>query len=129
MGNHDRADGYAREKVEVGAVVSLRPALTSIKGACQYLGDIGLSKFYQDILPQLDVIKLGTRTLVTLRSLDRLIEANRQQWRADTCLPSIEGEPHHECDSATPATGSALLEDVSPAFRRSGREVARGACT
>jgi hypothetical protein len=42
------------------------------------LGNIGRSKFYSDLLPELDVVKFGTRTFITLESLDRLITANCQ---------------------------------------------------
>ncbi len=65
------------QTVEVGEVSSLRPALASIKSARQYLGDIGPSKFYADILPTLDIVKLGSRTFVTVASLDRLVERHR----------------------------------------------------
>jgi hypothetical protein len=57
----------------------MRPALTDIPGACAYLGNVGRSKFYSDILPQLDIVRLGARTFVTFESLDKLIDANRQQ--------------------------------------------------
>ena len=112
MRNQLKADSRTRGKVKIVAVCSLRPALTSIPGACDYLGGISNSKFYDSILDKLDVVKLGARTFITLRSLDRLIEANRQQRLADTSLPPIEGEPRHrKCSEqrATPATGSALL--------------------
>jgi hypothetical protein len=42
------------------------------------LGNIGRSKFYSDLLPELDVVKFGTRTFITLESLERLIAANCQ---------------------------------------------------
>jgi hypothetical protein len=59
-------------------VAALRPALASIPEACRYLGNPSRAKFYADILPLLDVVKLGTRTMVTVESLDRLIAANRR---------------------------------------------------
>jgi hypothetical protein len=60
------------------AVAFLRPALASIPDACRYLGDPSRAKFYADILPKLDVVKLGARTMVTIESLDQLIAANRR---------------------------------------------------
>jgi hypothetical protein len=42
------------------------------------LGDPSRAKFYADILPKLDVVKLGARTMVTVESLDRLIAASRR---------------------------------------------------
>jgi hypothetical protein len=100
--NHDKADGRVGQKFKIVEVTSLPPALASIKGGCKYLGGIGESKFYQDLLSRLDVVKLGARTFVTVASLDRLIVENRQQ------RPPIEGEPHPECESTIPATGNAL---------------------
>ena len=63
------------------AVVPVRPALASIPNACRYLGDLSRSKFYADILPRLDVVKLGNRTFATLESLDRVVAANRRPPR------------------------------------------------
>jgi hypothetical protein len=77
MSNHLRADGRARG-AQTAADGSVRPALTDIPGACAYLGNVGRSKFYRDLLPQLDVVRFGARTLVTIESLDKLIAANRQ---------------------------------------------------
>ena len=78
MTNHLRADGRVRG-VLAASVGPMRPALTDIPGACAYLGNVGRSKFYSDILPQLDIVRLGARTFVTFESLDKLIDANRQQ--------------------------------------------------
>jgi hypothetical protein len=80
MTDHLQADGSARGKASAQpsvTVASLRPALASIPVACQYLGDPSRAKFYADILPKLDVVKLGARTFVTIDSLDRLIETNK----------------------------------------------------
>lgn len=77
MSKHLKADGRPR----VGAAAAagaLQPALTDIPGACSYLGDIGRSKFYADILPKLDVVRFGARTSITIESLDKLISANLQ---------------------------------------------------
>ena len=81
MKNIMRADGRARGKGEpmsIATVAVLRPALVDIPSACQYLGDPSRAKFYADLLPDLDVVKLGARTFVTLDSLDRLIIANKR---------------------------------------------------
>jgi hypothetical protein len=85
MTKHLRADGRARG-------TTLQPALADIPGACRYLGDVGRSKFYADLLPHLDVVRLGKRTFVTVESLDRLIAANRhttaRRDRADEGAPA-----------------------------------------
>ena len=78
MGKHLRADGRVRGTTSTASDGSFRPALTDIPGACAYLGNIGKSKFYSDILSKLDIVKFGTRTFITLDSLDRLIAANCQ---------------------------------------------------
>lgn len=57
-------------------VAPLRPAVVSISDARRYLGNISRSKFYADVLPQLDVVKIGSRTLPTVESLERLVAAN-----------------------------------------------------
>jgi hypothetical protein len=72
----------------------LKPALTDIPGACGYLGNISRAKLYADILPELDVVRFGSRTLVTVESLDRLIAANRKAaaGQSPLCrLPSRRG--------------------------------------
>ena len=78
MGKHLRADGRVRGTTSTASDGSFRPALTGIPGACAYLGNIGRTKFYGDILSELDVVKFGTRTFITIESLDRLIAANCQ---------------------------------------------------
>jgi hypothetical protein len=77
MVKHTRVDGNA-DAAPTTAVASLRPALADIPGAIDYLGGPSRSKFYADILPKLDIVKLGARTMVTVESLDRLIAAHRQ---------------------------------------------------
>ena len=57
---------------------SLKPALVSILDACAYLGGVSRAKFYADILPKLETVKLGRRNFVVVASMDRLIEANRR---------------------------------------------------
>jgi hypothetical protein len=59
-----------------------KPALASIKAACEYLGGVSRAKFYADILPLLETVKLGSRNFVVVASMDRLIEANRRSQAA-----------------------------------------------
>jgi hypothetical protein len=59
------------------AVSPLKPALASIKSSCEYLGGISRAKFYADILPLLETVKLGNRNFVVIESIDRLIQAKR----------------------------------------------------
>jgi hypothetical protein len=56
----------------------MRPGLASIKASCEYLGNISRAKFYADVLPLLETVKLGSRNFVVIASLDRLIAANRR---------------------------------------------------
>src|SRR5262245_47604378 len=51
----------------------LKPALASIPDACKYMGDVSRAKCYADVLPQLETIHIGTRHLVVVASIDRLI--------------------------------------------------------
>jgi hypothetical protein len=53
-------------------VSTLQPALASIPNACRYLGDLSRSRIYE-LLPRLEIVKIGNRTFVTVASLDRLI--------------------------------------------------------
>jgi len=59
------------------SVTTLRPALASIPDACRYLGGLSRARLYE-LMPQLDVIKIGSRTFITVASLDRLISASTQ---------------------------------------------------
>ena len=61
---------------EVGG--PLKPALASITASCAYLGGVSRAKFYADVLPLLETVKLGSRNFVVVASMDRLIEASRQ---------------------------------------------------
>jgi hypothetical protein len=76
--SHPEGAGIAYQGLPLATIPPLRPALASIRGACQYLGEPSRAKFYADLLPQLDVVKFGARTFVTVESLDRLIAANRR---------------------------------------------------
>ena len=57
---------------------SLKPALASIKASCEYMGGVSRAKFYADILPKLETVKLGSRNFVVVSSMDRLIRAIQQ---------------------------------------------------
>jgi hypothetical protein len=46
--------------------------------ACSYMGGISRAKFYADILPTLETVKLGRRNFVVVASMDALIEASRR---------------------------------------------------
>ena len=76
----ERANGGATAffGAPVVQIVPLSPALASIPDACRYVGGPSRAKFYADILPLLDVVKLGGRTMVTVESLDRLIATIRR---------------------------------------------------
>jgi hypothetical protein len=52
---------------------ALKPALASIRAACKYMGDVSRAKFYSDILPKLETVHVGTRHLIVVSSMDRLI--------------------------------------------------------
>jgi hypothetical protein len=86
--NHVRSDGRVRghgtRAAPIAAVAELRPALTDVPGACRYLGDIGRSTFYADLMPRLDVVHIGTRTLIIVASLDRLVEELRAEAGVST---------------------------------------------
>jgi hypothetical protein len=69
-------------------VALLKPALASIKAACEYMGGVSRAKFYADLLPLLETVKFGTRNLVVVESMDRLIEAKRSP-----SLRNSEGSP------------------------------------
>jgi hypothetical protein len=80
MTSHLRADGRTRGKTEAAgifAVPPLRPALASIPDACRYLGDLSRSRLYE-LMPCLDVVHIGSRTFISVESLDRLIAENRR---------------------------------------------------
>jgi hypothetical protein len=43
------------------------------------MGGVSRAKFYADILPKLETVKLGSRNFVLVSSMDRLIAASRQR--------------------------------------------------
>lgn len=53
----------------------VRPALASVPTACHYLGGISRARLYE-LRPQLEWVKIGERSFITIRSLDDLIAAN-----------------------------------------------------
>jgi hypothetical protein len=137
MSKHLRADGRVRGASLGVPDGSLRPALTDIPGACAYLGNIGRTKFYSDLLSELDVVKFGTRTFVTLESLDRLITANCQLAKeADEA--SSEPIRRHSSEREHRPGGGALyrgkggdgerVAGVLPSHGRAGR-LAQGPVT
>jgi hypothetical protein len=70
---------HTNQAANSAETMPLRPALVSIRVACDYLGGICKSSFYAKYLPRLDMVRLGARNLVTVESLDRLIEAIRRE--------------------------------------------------
>jgi hypothetical protein len=75
---------------------SLKPALLSINDSCRYLGGISRPKFYADLLPLLDTVKIDNRHLVVVASLDALIAARRQRSSSgiaayEECGPVAKG--------------------------------------
>ena len=67
------------EEAPAALVGPLKPALASIKASCDYMGGVSRAKFYADVLPLLETLKLGSRNFVVVASMDRLIEARRQR--------------------------------------------------
>jgi len=67
----------------------LRPVLISIHDACLYMGGMSRSKFYADVLPLLDTVKIGKRNFVTTDSIDRLIVANQRSAQSQAGGPDI----------------------------------------
>jgi hypothetical protein len=65
----------------------LKPALASIMAACEYMGGVSRAKFYADILPLLDTVKIGKRNFVTTNSIDRLIAANQRSAQSQAGRP------------------------------------------
>lgn len=56
----------------------IRPALASIPASCEYLGGISHAQFYK-IMDGLETVKIGSRRMVVMESLDRFIEATRNK--------------------------------------------------
>jgi hypothetical protein len=70
-----------------------KPALISIPDAIYYLGGLSRSKFYNDVLPLVDTVKIGKRNFVTTDSLDRLIAANQRSAQSQAGRPESGATP------------------------------------
>jgi hypothetical protein len=68
---------HAGSEIVQDPITPLKPALASIKASCNYMGGVSRAKFYADLLPLLETVKLGGRNFVVIASMDRLIEAKR----------------------------------------------------
>jgi hypothetical protein len=62
---------------KTGHADRLKPALVPIQVACNYMGGISRAKFYADLLPLLDTVHIGSRHLVVVKSMDRVIDELR----------------------------------------------------
>jgi hypothetical protein len=80
---HTHPEGQKMVTAATEGSVKLKPALVSIPDAREYLGGIGNSKFYQDILPAVEAVRIGRRTFILLESLDKLIAGYRTPVRHD----------------------------------------------
>jgi hypothetical protein len=70
--------GHGQKTGQVGVhVADVHPALFSHANARGYLGDPSASKYFADLLPELDIVRFGRRSFVTRESLDRLIDRHR----------------------------------------------------
>jgi hypothetical protein len=78
-GKHTLREEMLGGAVAVVPVGPLKPALSSINDACRYMGGVSRAKFYADLLPRLETVKLGGRNLVVVASMDRLIEGSKTQ--------------------------------------------------
>jgi hypothetical protein len=58
------------------SISPLRPKLISIADASVYLGGLSRSRIYE-LLPQLELVKIGARAFLTIDSIDRLIARHR----------------------------------------------------
>jgi hypothetical protein len=72
---------------------SFKPALISIPDALYYLGSLSRSKFYVDVLPLVDTVKIGRRNFITTASLDRLIAANQRSAQLEAGRPGTGAMP------------------------------------
>jgi hypothetical protein len=55
---------------------SPKPALASHEKMAEYLGGISSGLYFARVLPELDVVRIGARTLPTYESGDRYIKRN-----------------------------------------------------
>jgi hypothetical protein len=80
------------------ATGGLRPALVSILGACKYMGGVSRAKFYEDLLPHLETVHIGSRHFVVVESMDRLIAESKvvldeTPHRRGRLRPASEAKP------------------------------------
>ena len=64
-----------------------RVKLLSHKRAKSDLGDVSWSKYYADLVPELDIVRFGRRSFVTDESVDRLIDNHRVKPAAQPTTP------------------------------------------
>lgn len=62
--------------VELLAQCVPKPALASHERMAEYLGGISSGLYFARVLPELDIVKIGARTLPTYESGDRYIKRN-----------------------------------------------------
>lgn len=79
-------DAAASDETQVESVPPLKPKLVSIEAGRQYMGGISRAKFYEDVLPVVDIVKIGSRTFIVIESMDRLIEAKRSLGLPKRCV-------------------------------------------
>jgi hypothetical protein len=65
--------------------------LLSLPTAKFSLGDMSYSKFYADLMPELDIVRFGRRTFVTSDSVDRVIERHRVRSAAEQAAAEQAG--------------------------------------
>ena len=68
------ARGMPLETIE-----ALKPAFAAIKASCEYMGGVSRAKFYADLLPLLETVRLGSHNFVVVASMDLLIEMSRSK--------------------------------------------------
>ena len=79
------------DSVNIEKVVGLKPALISINDLCKYLGGMSRAKIYTDIIPHLEMIKIGGRNLATVESADAFIASQ---------VPMTKSPNHHQPNHA-----------------------------
>jgi hypothetical protein len=87
-------------------VAPLGTALLNIPNTILYLGSMSRAKFYADILPHLETIKIGKRTMIVKESIDKFINAHRVDhiepkakyigWTCMNCAKPVAG-PYAKC--------------------------------
>jgi hypothetical protein len=102
---------------------ALKPVLASIPNSLKYMGGISRAKFYADVLPLLETVKIGSRNLVVVESMNRLI-ASLLSPPADVPATDARAEPHGMA-AAVRATAERVRAQREPpgaaVHRRTGR--------